>query len=113
MTQPEDLLYGVDKLPPLPCLFFLGMPYAMLISVYLVLIVIVFQHAGASHAVTLKAPSRGMIALAAFTVLQSISKYPADLGAASIFGGLYWRRCAGGRHWRPCGRLRDGGPLCL
>jgi xanthine/uracil permease len=73
MTRPEDLLYTVDELPPWPRLLFLGMQHAVLMSVYLVLIVIVFRHADASYAATLNALSFGMIALAASTVLQSIS----------------------------------------
>jgi len=76
MTRPEDLLYRVDELPPWPRLLFLGIQHAMLMSVYLVLIVIVFRHAGASHATTLNALSCGMIALAASTMLQSIWKGP-------------------------------------
>ena len=42
MTRPEDLLYAVDEMPPWPRLLFLGMQHAMLLSVNLVLIVIVF-----------------------------------------------------------------------
>jgi len=64
MTQPEDLLYVVDEMPPWPRLLFLGMQHAMLLSVNLVLIVIVFRHAGAGDAATLRALSLGMIALA-------------------------------------------------
>jgi xanthine/uracil permease len=74
MTRPEDLLYTVDELPPWPRLLFLGMQHAMLMSVYLVLIVIVFRHAGASYAATLNALSFGMIALAASTVLKASGK---------------------------------------
>jgi len=40
MTRPEDLIYGVDELPPWPRLIFLGAQHAVLMSVYLVLIVI-------------------------------------------------------------------------
>jgi hypothetical protein len=64
MTRPEDLIYGVDELPPWPHLVFLGAQHAVLMSVYLVLIVIVFRSADASHAATLNAPSLSMIALA-------------------------------------------------
>ena len=91
MTRPEDLLYGLDELPPWPRLLFLGIQHAMLMSVYLVLIVIVFRHAGASHAVTLNALSCGMIALAASTVLQSIWKGPVGSGylASPVFSAIY------------------------
>jgi xanthine permease XanP len=91
MTRPEDLLYAVDEIPPWPRLLFLGMQHAMLMSVYLVLIVIVFRHAGASHAATLSALSCGMIALAASTVLQSIWKGPVGSGylAPPVFSAIY------------------------
>jgi xanthine/uracil permease len=39
MTRPEDLIYGVDELPPWSRLVFLGAQHAVLMSVYLVLIV--------------------------------------------------------------------------
>ena len=45
MTRPEDLIYAVDERPPWPRLVLLGLQHAMLMSVYLVLIVIVFRHA--------------------------------------------------------------------
>jgi NCS2 family nucleobase:cation symporter-2 len=91
MNRPEDLLYTVDKLPPWPRLLFLGLQHAMLLSVYLVLIVIVFRHAGASHAATLNALSFGMIALAISTALQSIWKGPVGSGylAPPVFSAIY------------------------
>ena len=54
MTRPEDLLYAVDELPPWSRLVVLGMQHAMLLSVNLVLIVIVFRRAGAGDAATLR-----------------------------------------------------------
>src|SRR5215467_6704616 len=91
MARPEDLLYAVDELPPWPRLLFLGMQHTMLMSVYLVLIVIVFRRAGASHATTLNALSFGMIALAASTALQSIWKGPVGSGylAPPVFSAIY------------------------
>ena len=71
-AQPEDPIYAVDELPPWPRLIFLGAQHAALMSVYLVLIVIVFRSADASHAATLTALSLGMIALATSTVLQNM-----------------------------------------
>jgi len=59
ITRPQDLIYGVDELPPWPRLVFLGAQHAVLLSVYLVLIVIVFRSAEASHADTLNALSLG------------------------------------------------------
>src|SRR5215472_8558620 len=91
MTRPEDLLYGVDEMPPWPRLLFLGMQHAMLLSVNLVLIIIVFRHAGAGDAATLSALSLGMIALAISTVLQSVRKGPVGSGylAPPVFSAIY------------------------
>ncbi|MBV8119687.1 MAG: xanthine/uracil/vitamin C permease [Alphaproteobacteria bacterium] len=91
MTRPEDLLYAVDDMPPWPRLLFLGMQHAMLLSVNLVLIVIVFRRAGAGDAVTLSALSLGMIALAISTVLQSLPRGPIGSGylAPPIFSAIY------------------------
>ena len=41
-VRPADLTYAVDEMPPWPRLLFLGVQHAALMSVYLVLIVIVF-----------------------------------------------------------------------
>ena len=67
-------------MPPWPRLLVLGMQYAMLMSVNLVLVVIVFRHAGANDAATLSALSFGLIALAISTVLQSVRKGPVGSG---------------------------------
>jgi NCS2 family nucleobase:cation symporter-2 len=90
-TRPEDLIYAVDELPPWPRLIFLGAQHAMLMSVYLVLIVMVFRSADASHAETLNALSLGMIALAISTVLQAIWRGPVGSGylAPPVFSAIY------------------------
>src|SRR5437764_6199299 len=91
MTRPEDLLYTVDELPPWPRLLFLGMQHAMLMSVYVFLIVIVFRHADASDTATLNPLSMGLIALAASTILQSIWKGTVGSGylAPPVFSAIY------------------------
>jgi xanthine permease XanP len=91
MTRPEDLLYAVDEIPPWPRLLVLGMQHAMLLSVNLVLIVIVFRRAGAADAATLDALSLGMMALAISTVLQCLPKGPIGSGylAPPIFSAIY------------------------
>ena len=91
MTRPEDLIYGVDELPPWPRLIFLGAQHAVLMSVYLVLTVIVFRSADASHAATLSALSLGMIALAISTILQAIWQGPVGSGylAPPVFSAIY------------------------
>jgi NCS2 family nucleobase:cation symporter-2 len=91
MTRPEDLIYAVDELPPWPRLVFLGAQHAVLMSVYLVLIVIVFRSAEASHAATLKSLSLGMIALAISAALQAIWRGPVRSGylAPPVFSAIY------------------------
>src|SRR6516164_6213691 len=91
VTRPEDLIYGVDELPPWPRVIFLGAQHAVLMSVYLVLIVIVFRSADASHAATLNALSLGMVALAISTVLQAIWRGPVGSGylAPPVFSAIY------------------------
>jgi xanthine permease XanP len=90
-SRPEDLLYAVDELPPWPRLLFLGAQHAALMSVYLVLIVIVFRHARADDAETLNALSLGMVALAISTVLQALWKGPVGSGylAPPVFSAIY------------------------
>jgi NCS2 family nucleobase:cation symporter-2 len=91
MTRPEDLIYAVDEFPPWPRLIFLGAQQAGLMSVYLVLIVIVFRSADASHAATLTALSLGVIALAISTVLQALWHGPVGSGylAPPVFSAIY------------------------
>jgi len=91
VTRPEDLIYAVDELPPWPRLIFLGAQHAVLMSVYLVLIVIVFRRADASHEATLNALSLGMVALAISAVLQAVWKGPVGSGylAPPVFSAIY------------------------
>ena len=90
-VRPADLTYAVDDLPPWPRLLFLGAQHAVLMSVYLVLIVIVFRHAGADHATIANALSLGMIGLAIATVLQALRRGPVGSGylAAPVFSAMY------------------------
>lgn len=89
--RPKDLIYAVDERPPLPVLLLLGLQYAGLMCVYLIMIVIIFKAAGASHEVTRSAISLGMIALAVATMLQAVRKGPVGSGflAAPVFSAIY------------------------
>ena len=91
MTRPDDLIYGVDERPPCLHLIFLGAQHAALMSVYLLLVVIVFRHAGAGDAATLNALSLGMVALAVSTMLQAVWKGPVGSGylAPPVFSAIY------------------------
>jgi len=89
--RPTGLIYAVDERPPLPTLLLLGLQHAGLMSVYLVMIVIIFKAAGASRSETISAVSFGMIALAISTILQALRKGPIGSGflAAPVFSAIY------------------------
>jgi xanthine permease XanP len=89
--RPEDLIYTVDERPPLPTLMALGVQYAALMSIYLVIVVIVYRDAGASHAATTSAVSLGMIAMALVSMLQAVRIGPIGSGmlAPPIFSAIY------------------------
>ena len=89
--RPKDLIYAVDERPPWPTLLLLGLQYAGLMAIYLVMIVIVFKAAGAPHWQTVSAVSLGMVALAISTTLQALRKGPIGSGflAAPVFSAIY------------------------
>ncbi len=72
MTRPPNLIYAVDDVPPPFKLAVLGLQQVCLISIYLVLMVIVVQRAGASPEVARRTLSLAMLALGAGAVLQGL-----------------------------------------
>ena len=70
-SKPEDLLYGVDETPPTGRLLALGFQYAVLISVYLVVVILVARAAGVSPDVATDLISLALIAAAIGTVIQA------------------------------------------
>lgn len=89
--RPDDLIYAVDERPPLPRLIALGLQHAALLSIYLVMVVIVFRAANASHEAMVSAVSLGMIAIAIASVLQALRKGPIGSGylAPPVFSAIY------------------------
>ena len=89
--RPKGLIYAVDERPPWPTLLLLGLQYAGLVTVYLVMIAIVFRAGGAPHSDTVSAISLGMIAVAISTMLQAVWKGPIGSGflAAPVFSAIY------------------------
>ncbi|MCB1486956.1 MAG: hypothetical protein KDJ88_05800 [Bauldia sp.] len=69
--RPDDLVYAVDDRPPAGRLAFLGLQYAILLSVYLILVVIVARAAGASDGQAATLVSLGLIAAAIATTIQA------------------------------------------
>lgn len=96
MSQtPANLLYGVEDRPPLHQTILLGLQYALLNSIYLILVVIVFRAAGASPEVSRSAVSLGMIAVAATTILQALPRGPIGSGymAPPVYSAIYLGPC--------------------
>ena len=96
--RPDDLIYAVDDMPPWPRLIFLGLQHALLMSVYLVLIVIVFRRAGAAPATTMSALGLGLAALAVGTALQAMRLGPS---APATWRHRSSRRSMSGRRSSP------------
>jgi len=92
MTErPANLDYAVAERPPPLQVALLGVQFAVVISVYLVLIVIVVRAANAEPDVARSAVSFGMIAIAAATVLQALPRGPVGSGfmAPPVFSAMY------------------------
>ncbi len=92
MTErPANLEYSVADRPPWVQVVLLGIQFAVIISVYLVMIVIVVRAAGAQADVATSAVSFGMIAIAIATVLQALPHGPVGSGfmAPPVFSAIY------------------------
>jgi xanthine permease XanP len=69
--RPSDPVYAVDDVPPPARLAVLGLQYAILIAVYLIMVVLVARAAKASAEVTQSLIGLGFVAAAIGTVAQS------------------------------------------
>ena len=89
--RPPNLEYGVDEQPPREQIGLLGVQFAVIISVYLVIIVIIVRAAGVPADVATSAVSAGMIALAVGTALQALPRGPIGSGffAPPVFSAIY------------------------
>ncbi|HWL69763.1 MAG TPA: solute carrier family 23 protein [Geminicoccus sp.] len=85
------LSYDVDAVPPPLQVVLLGVQYAVMLAIYLILIVIVFRAAQADEEVTRSAISLGMIAAAIATVLQALRSGPVGSGflAPPVYSAIY------------------------
>ncbi|MCB1496173.1 MAG: hypothetical protein KDJ86_10335 [Bauldia sp.] len=70
-VRPPDLVYALDERPPPGRLAFLGLQYAILLSVYLILVVIVAREAGAPDSQSAALVSLGLVAAAIATAVQA------------------------------------------
>jgi len=89
--RPANLEYSVDEQPPPEQIVLLGIQFAVIISVYLVIIVIIVRAAGVSQDVATSAVSAGMIALALGTALQALPRGPIGSGflGPPVFSAIY------------------------
>ena len=90
-TPPANITLGVDARPPPLQLMLLGLQYAFLLSVYLVIVVIVVHEAGASREEARSLVSMAMIASAFGTALQALPRGPVGSGflAPPVFSAIY------------------------
>lgn len=88
---PANITLGVDAQPPPLQLMLLGLQYAFLLSVYLVIVVIVVHEAGASREEARSLVSMAMIASAFGTALQALPRGPVGSGflAPPVFSAIY------------------------
>jgi NCS2 family nucleobase:cation symporter-2 len=89
--RPLNIEYGVTDHPPPGQVALLGIQFAVIISVYLVIIVIIVRAAGVAPDVARSAVSFGMIALAIGTTLQALPRGPVGSGflAPPVFSAIY------------------------
>ena len=89
--QPSSIAIGVSQQPPPLQLLLLGLQYAFMVCVYMVIVVIVVHAAGASSETARSAVSLAMIASAIGTALQALHRGPVGSGflAPPVFSAIY------------------------
>lgn len=89
--QPSSIAIGVSQQPPPLQLLLLGLQYAFMVCVYMVIVVIVVHAAGASPETARSAVSLAMIASAIGTALQALHRGPVGSGflAPPVFSAIY------------------------
>ena len=89
--RPPGLVYAVDENPPALRLALLGVQYAVMSAIYLVLVAIILRHAGASEQTSIAAMGVACIGLAIGTALQALPHGPVGSGylAPPVFSAVY------------------------
>jgi NCS2 family nucleobase:cation symporter-2 len=90
-VRPANLTYAVDEWPPYVRLLFLGLQYAILDAIYLVLVAIIVRHSGASGADKVNLMGIACAALAIGTTLQALPRGPVGSGflAPPVYSATY------------------------
>ena len=89
--RPPNLLYAVDEWPPPLRLALLGLQYAVMAAIYLILVAIILRHARAAEASRVDAMGIACIGLAIGTALQALPRGPIGSGflAPPVFSAVY------------------------
>ncbi len=90
-VRPPGLVYAVDETPPALRLALLGVQYAIMSAIYLVLVAIILRHAGANEQTSIAAMGIACIGLAIGTALQALPRGPVGSGylAPPVFSAVY------------------------
>lgn len=93
--RPPGLIYAVNEWPPLPRLAMLGVQYAVMDAIYLVLVVIIVRNAHVPRAVGVNLMGVACISLAIGAVLQSLPRGPVGSGflAPPLFSAIFLAPC--------------------
>lgn len=91
IERPAGLIYAVDEWPPRTKLFLLGLQYAIMSAIYLVLVAIILRHANVAQADAVGLMALACAGLAIGTVLQSLPRGPVGSGflAPPVFSAIF------------------------
>lgn len=89
--RPSNLVYAVDEYPPPFRLALLGVQYAVMSSIYLVLVVIVLREAHVTPSESIQVMGIACVGLAIGTALQAMPRGPIGSGflAPPVFSAVY------------------------
>lgn len=90
-NPPADISISVDQSPPPVQLLLLGLQYAFLLCVYLIIVVMVVRAAGVDAETGRSVVSMAMLASAVGTILQALPRGPVGSGflAPPVFSAIY------------------------
>jgi len=93
--RPPGLTYSLDEWPPLPRLAMLGLQYAVMDAIYLVLVVIIIHRAHVPWSVGVNLLGVACIGLAIGAILQSLPRGPIGSGylALPVFSAIFLAAC--------------------
>ncbi len=91
VVRPTNLIYGVDDWPPPLQLAILGLQYAVVSAIYLVLVAIIVRHSNADAETSMQVMRIACVGLAIGTILQAIPRGPVGSGflAPPVFSAVY------------------------